>query len=143
MLTAYPRNLTIPVRDTMATFADFYLWPADEPPEWLGSLSLDGYPSGIPLRLRRAANAADFKTLVTQFLLRRDDGILASDSWPGPQPQVRDQGYVYAWHPQGLLVADMGRGWLTFDEALADKRRLRSLPHVSFPVVTPIKRTLA
>lgn len=137
MLTAYPRSPIIFARE-MPTCADFYLW-RDARPEWLGSLALDGYPSGIPQRLRREGDPLAFRDLVHQFLERRDDGILPRQGWPWRWVGSGQSNYVYALRETGLLVAAQGRGWLPIAEAIADKRRLLTMPVLIFPKMSPTR----
>lgn len=97
----------------MGTRADFYIKKADEKELiWLASIAWDGYPSGIDEpEVLKSDTEEKYKSLLTQFLSKRDDVTLPERGWPWPWNNSKTTDYAYCFHDGKVLANCFGSGW--------------------------------
>lgn len=93
----------------MGTRADFYVGKGENA-EWLGSISWDGYPSGIDTAVLQANTESEYRFALQQFFASRDDATLPERGWPWPwnDSNTSDYAYTFALWDEGL---ETGRVW--------------------------------
>lgn len=98
----------------MGTRADFYIATVDNAAqsvidaEWLGSVAMDGYPSGIGRGMSFASDAEDFRGRVARLLSERSDASTPGDGWPWPWENSRTTDYAYVWDGAEVRVFCFG-----------------------------------
>lgn len=95
----------------MGTRADFYVGKGKDA-EYLGSISWDGYRSGVTGFILKAKTETNYRKAVEVFLSQRDDGRFAKDGWPWPwnDSGTSDCSYWFfdgqCWDAHGAYMAD-------------------------------------
>lgn len=100
----------------MGTRADFYIGigPAAE---WLGSISMDGYPDGHPEPLFACLSADAFRADVIEMFKEAGLHTRPEEGWPWPWNDSRTTDYAYAWvEGRGVLLSNFGRAWITLEQ---------------------------
>ncbi len=87
----------------MGTRADFYVGRGKKA-EWLGSVAYDGCPEGIDDAVLAAADEAVYRSAVSDFLKRREDGTTPDRGWPWPWEDSHLTDYAYAFDDRGVFV---------------------------------------
>lgn len=98
----------------MGTRADLYVGRG-ESAEWLGSITWDGYPSGIDTPVLTASTEQEYRAEVAEFFATRDDVTLASEFWPWPWEDSRTTDYAYAFEGGKVFASSFGYGWFEVD----------------------------
>lgn len=98
----------------MGTRADFYVGRG-ESAEWLGSVAMDGYPSGIPKAVKDAVSEADYRSAVAAFLAETDHATTPDLGWPWPWENSHTTDYAYAF--DGAMYGScFGHAWFPVNE---------------------------
>lgn len=82
----------------MGTRADFYIGKGKEG-RWIGSITHDGYPSGLSDVLDSYSEEAFIKNVK-----KLDTFIDASKGWPWPWETSATTDYSYYWTQEGLII---------------------------------------
>lgn len=119
----------------MGTRADFYVGRGEQA-EWLGSIAFDGYPDGIPERVRCASTEEMYREALDE-MFRTDDSASGPDhGWPWPWENSNTTDYAYAYE-DGVWVTCFGHGWDRIKDYDPDDERDR--PKVTFPDMSRFK----
>lgn len=94
----------------MGTRADFYVGRG-ESAEWLGSISWDGYPAGMPWELLQTLNESMFRREVAKFIESREDGTKPEMGWPWPWSNSQTTDYSYAFDDGQVWASCFGHQW--------------------------------
>ena len=108
----------------MGTRADFYIKSKKllQQGDWIGSIAWDGYPSAIPINIKKAKTELDFRMAIKRFFKKRDDVTLPKDGWPWPWNDSGTTDYTYTFNIKTKKVT-----WKSFDH------------NTKFPDMTSIK----
>lgn len=108
----------------MGTRADFYVGRGPEA-EWLGSVSWDGYPSGLShehysksgkIDIFGAETEESYREQVQQMLDSRDDATQpTTERWPWPWEDSRTTDYAYAFEGGKVYASSFGHTWFEVD----------------------------
>lgn len=98
----------------MGTRADFYVGRG-ESAEWIGSITWDGYPSGIDTDVLKAETEEDYRTQVAAFFANRDDVTRPTEFWPWPWDDSRTTDYAYAFEGGKVYASSFGHSWFGVD----------------------------
>jgi hypothetical protein len=141
----------------MGTRADFYIGRGENA-EWLGSIALDGYPSGITPHstetvarygyerhvdaewpagesLFDATDEATFRSRLARFFEYRDDVTLPEMGWPWPWENSQTTDYSYAFDGGRVWASCFGHEWFDplLPESDGDDEEEESSAKVPFP----------
>lgn len=102
----------------MGTRADFYVGRGPQA-EWLGSIALDGYPSGVAherypagQRLLRSLTEAEFRENLSAFFAEKFGQVTKPEQgWPWPWEDSRLTDYAYAFDGGKVWASSFGREW--------------------------------
>lgn len=119
----------------MGTKADFY---AGRGPEaaWLGSISWDGMPVGIPTEILAATVEEEYREHVSVFLGKRGDAVTPDQGWPWKWDNSQGTNYTYAFDKGTVFASCYGSSWwvasLPEPEHTTLKRKAARLPDMTF-----------
>lgn len=118
----------------MGTRADFYIGRGKDA-EWIGSLALDGYPSGMPSGLLSATTEDLFRVAVTEHLATDDCGTPTDLGWPWPWDDSGTTDYAYAFDGGVVYACCFGSPWwpANGEEPDHDELRESGKPNAVFP----------
>lgn len=95
----------------MGTRADFYVGRG-ESAEWIGSIALDGYPSGLKKYKLFGADSEDaFRNAVEELLAAREDATRPEQGWPWPWETSHTTDYAYAFDDGEVHASNFGHSW--------------------------------
>jgi len=103
----------------MGTRADFYVGRGAKA-EWIGSISMDGYPEGITPEnynwpegghLFDSITEDEFRNRVELFFKDRNDVTLPEQGWPWPWNNSNLTDYSYAFDDDKVYGTCFGHGW--------------------------------
>lgn len=94
----------------MGTRADFYVGRGKDA-KWLGSVGLDGYPSGIDANVLAARSEVDFVAAVSAALSSDRSATLPEQGWPWPWNDSLTTDYAYAFDDGKVWASYFGHGW--------------------------------
>lgn len=94
----------------MGTRADFYVGRGADA-EWLGSVAMDGYPSGIKPDVLWAKSEQEYRENVTAFLAETDHASLPEHGWPWPWNTSSTTDYAYAFDGDDVFASCFGGDW--------------------------------
>jgi|SRR5262245_25436230 len=103
----------------MGTRADFYVGRGENA-EWIGSITWDGYPTGIAEAVLEATTEDDFRREVSDFFARRNDVTLSSEPWPWPWENSQTTDYAYAFDGERVYASCFGHTWFEVDPSAED-----------------------
>ena len=96
----------------MGTRADFWIGIGSTA-EWIGSISFDGNPDGVPSPLFDAKTEAQFRRLAARVLdgceKERAPFTRPTEGWPWPWEDSRTTDYAYAWVPFDAEAVSVAR----------------------------------
>jgi hypothetical protein len=114
----------------MGTRADFYIGRGKDA-EWIGSVGMDGYPTGlttgdsaeespsdVPILI--AKTDADFRKAVADLIAARRHGTKPEQGWPWPWDDSRTTDYAYAFDGGQVWGSMFGHSWWKANEAQPD-----------------------
>lgn len=84
----------------MGTRADFYIGtnPAFGGMKWIGSISCDGYESGLPSEVIKAKSEHEFANAVMDIKKEHPNIFISpEEGWPWPWNDSRTTDFAYAW----------------------------------------------
>lgn len=119
----------------MGTRADFYVGKGDAA-EWLGSIAYDGYPDGIPRRIRQARSEEVFREEIGVFLASTGNATVPEQGWPWPWETSHTTDFAYVFDDGRVQAARFGKGW--FDPNLEPPEH--ELPKVAFKDMTATRK---
>ena len=93
----------------MGTRADFYVGRGENA-EWIGSIALDGYPSGIPDHVLSVESEIGYRKYVKEFV-SGNNGRLPKDGWPWPWEDSQTTDYAYALDGEKVYASCFGHVW--------------------------------
>jgi hypothetical protein len=126
----------------MGTRADFYVGRGKDA-EWLGSIAMDGYPSGLSdedsmqkraprsRQLLASTTEQGWRDEVAAFLARREDATRPADGWPWPWDNSGTTDYAYAFDAGKVWGSCFGGEW--FDPLLPEPEDDPTEAKVPFP----------
>lgn len=94
----------------MGTRADFYVGRG-ESAEWIGSIALDGYPTGVARPVLASASEKQFRFDVAELLRNCTHGTTPDQGWPWPWNDSRTTDYAYAFDDGQVFASAFGRKW--------------------------------
>jgi len=94
----------------MGTRADFYIGDGPDM-EWLGSISWDGYPDGIPIDVMRSTSVAVYQANVERMFAERDDVRRPAEGWPWPWDDSQTTDYAYSLRDGAVYASHFGYAW--------------------------------
>jgi hypothetical protein len=94
----------------MGTRADFYIGRGKDA-KWVGSVSWDGYPDGLPTDVLTAKTRTDFLRAIKGMSLVREDFTPPEFGWPWPWEDSNDTEYAYAFDQGKVAVSHYGGPW--------------------------------
>lgn len=100
----------------MGTRADFYVGTGPNA-EWIGSISYDGDPDGMPEGAVKSKSEKKYRAEVERLLADRE--VLSTrpaEGWPWPWEDSRTTDYAYAWADGKVKISAFGRGWQSIAE---------------------------
>lgn len=122
----------------MGTRADFYVGRGADA-EWLGSVGMDGYPSGVfgpdcddlPAEL----DEAGWRAYVARHIASEGHGTTPDQGWPWPWDDSGTTDYAYAFDDGSVWASNFGSEWFNPAEEPED-----DLPETAaFPDMTARK----
>lgn len=114
----------------MGTRADFYV-KKGEVIEWIGSISWDGYPDGLPSNLFDKDTSRKFTDKVRDFIDNRDDGTKPSEGWPWPWETSVTTDYAYVWISGHVYVSNFGSGLIRVKDYLKIESERQTMENAS------------
>lgn len=99
----------------MGTRADFYIGRGPNA-EWLGSIAMDGYPSGIPDTVLCAVSESLFRKLLGRFFADKHHHTPPEQGWPWPWNDSRTTNYAYAFDTGEVWASNFGCEWFRASE---------------------------
>lgn len=106
----------------MGTRADFYIGRG-ESAEWLGSIAMDGYPSGNPQEfgIPSATTEAEYRASLKRLADDCEHWTSPEHGWPWPWKDSRTTDYAYAFDGDAVWASCFGGKWyLAADPAIDD-----------------------
>jgi hypothetical protein len=99
----------------VGTRCDFYVGRGPDA-EWLGSLGMDGYPSGLVADpamgpVLAAATEAEYRARVARVLAAVSHATTPDLGWPWPWENSRLTDFAYAFDAGAVHVSNFGRPW--------------------------------
>lgn len=122
----------------MGTRADFYVGRGKSA-EWIGSIAMDGYPSGIAAKVKSAATEAEYRAAVAAFFADRNDATRPADGWPWPWNDSGTTNYTYAFDGEAVYASNFGYGWRKA-KRLRDDVEFDESKTAEFPDMSAVKK---
>jgi hypothetical protein len=122
----------------MGTRADFYIGRGKDA-EWLGSIPLDGYPTGVCHEkypagkvLLAATTVEDYRASLARFFKEKRDVTTPDMGWPWPWNDSGTTDYSYAFDAGEVWVSKFGYGWRRASE-VSDETEWDESKSAAFP----------
>ena len=119
----------------MGARADFYVGRGKDA-EWLGSISLDGYPDGIDTALLKSTTLQQYKARLRSFLSKRNDVTHPKDGWPWPWDDSNTTDCAYAFDKGRVHISWFGSPW----QLATSKRYPKEGEGQEFPNMKAVQR---
>lgn len=106
----------------MGTRADFYVGRGKDA-EWLGSVAMDGYPTGLicdresaafqpgDVPILTATTEADYRKAVADLIAFKRHGTKPEQGWPWPWETSKTTDYAYAFDGGTVYASSFGGPW--------------------------------